>query len=898
MPPRLDSSGDPLPPDALARFGTTRLLHPAGLRIILPVGPRTVAAGGEGGIRLFDAETGRLERALTHPSLGDIGWMAADVLGRSLAWTSDARAGVVDVVRARPRWSVHVAQATRVTISEDGAVVAVTAADAVHLFDGAAGRAGRVVRGVDPSAESAELCREGRVLAVLKETGAARLFDTATGRLIERTKPPKVSGPSRSTMAPNASVVAVLQREEIVLARTVDGAIVRRLRFDSPGSVPYGAFTPDGRRLLTARQAPPELHVWDVDSGALRARVSAPLADGLGGSLEFGLLVAARGNSMLDVVELPDARTLDGAAHAGVPCAVAVAAEGRLTAAGGSDGVVRVVAHGRGAHGAAPDERRFAGHCGPVLAVAVSPRGDVVVSGGEDGTVRAWRLTSEGPGTTLLAGGPPVTALAISARGRVAAGDAEGRIRLWPDAAETEAVVAAGATGQPVEALAFSPTGDALTSADGAAGVRRLVVEVRLEPAVLAGAAAGARSVAERAEGAPIAGTSSGAILRLGAEEAEPLDTTADGGDVRLAARLTSGEDVVSISGWGGRLRVAVPGTPTPVLELFLDECPVTAAAVAPGGGAVAWGGVGAVRVWRPRPLYRRPRDAGHDGGVACLRLSADGARAWSGGEDASIRSWDAETGRQRYAVPTGRAPAALALSPGGRRLAWSTRHHDGPAAHLLDASTGREEPPIALADAGHAVLEWLSDSRLLVGTERGHVHLWDVAADREVWRWTRGAGITALAVDAARARIAVGSGEGAVWLLDASSGGTLHALRAADEQEIIALHFLGGARDELLVVEPRSIGAWRATGESRLLVRDADPPIVSGAASANGAVVACGSASGAIEARRTDGTGEPARLLGHCNAVSALSLSADGRRLASASVDGTCLVWDVGGLF
>src|ERR1700722_9691711 len=64
--PKLDAYGDPLPPGAYARFGTTRLRHDAWAVAFLD--DKTIVSVGES-IRFWDAATGRLIRQHEHEKL-------------------------------------------------------------------------------------------------------------------------------------------------------------------------------------------------------------------------------------------------------------------------------------------------------------------------------------------------------------------------------------------------------------------------------------------------------------------------------------------------------------------------------------------------------------------------------------------------------------------------------------------------------------------------------------------------------------------------------------------------------------------------------------------------------------------------------------------------------------
>jgi transcriptional regulator with XRE-family HTH domain len=151
-----------------------------------------------------------------------------------------------------------------------------------------------------------------------------------------------------------------------------------------------------------------------------------------------GALLAA-GSDRVWLWSVADRTPLVGLpAHGSLVWALALTADGRLTASGGGDGTVCLWETKTGRSLAT-----LRGHTAEVWCVALSADGQLLASGGADGTVRLWSLADvfDRP-DTLLATGRQLASLeghagtvfrvSLSADGRlVASGGGDGTARLW-----------------------------------------------------------------------------------------------------------------------------------------------------------------------------------------------------------------------------------------------------------------------------------------------------------------------------------------------------------------------------------------------------------------------------------------------------------------------------------
>ena len=68
QPERVDALGDPLPPGALLRMGSTRLRHPGSATSVVYVGDLLASSGRDGVIRFWDRATGKVTRSSAGPT--------------------------------------------------------------------------------------------------------------------------------------------------------------------------------------------------------------------------------------------------------------------------------------------------------------------------------------------------------------------------------------------------------------------------------------------------------------------------------------------------------------------------------------------------------------------------------------------------------------------------------------------------------------------------------------------------------------------------------------------------------------------------------------------------------------------------------------------------------------
>ncbi len=150
--------------------------------------------------------------------------------------------------------------------------------------------------------------------------------------------------------------------------------------------------------------------------------------------------------------------------HRGPIVGLAVSPDGLTLASASWDTSVRLWSIHSGA------ERKLEGHSQNVNGVAFAPDGKSLISVGYDLTLRIWPLPDGPPEVITLPS--PLNAVAVAADGEIAAGGADGWVRLLTVAGKRAAEVQAGPT--PIVGLALSPDG-AFIAAAGIGGAVSII---------------------------------------------------------------------------------------------------------------------------------------------------------------------------------------------------------------------------------------------------------------------------------------------------------------------------------------------------------------------------------------------------------------------------------------
>jgi WD40 repeat protein/serine/threonine protein kinase len=660
--------------------------------------------------------------------------------------------------------------------------------------------------------------------------------------------------------------------------------------------VDHAAFSPDGRRVVTACRDH-TARVWDAGTGAA---VCPPLRHG---DIVLKAAFSPDGRRVVTGSHDRTARVWDANTGQAVSPAlphhssvedVSFSPDGRWVVTASTDGTAQVWDAVTGQ----PRTREPLKHGGWLHSVSFSPDGRRVVTASHGGTARVWDAATSQPTGQPMSHGAPVISAAFSPDGRrvVTASD-DGTARLWD-----------AATGQ--------PTGVALEHGDR-------VIRAEFSP-----------------DGRYVSTCSFDTTARVwDATTGRPVSAPMKHrNSVRSASFSPDGRYVLTRSN-DHTARVWEAATGDPVTPPLRHNWIVTSASFSPDGRQVVTASADwTVRLWEVAGRGDAPLSVRHDQEVGYVAFSPDGRLLLTASADGTARVWDAVTGRPVTGPLRHDRPVRhTCFSADGRRVVTASDDH---TARVWDAATGREL--ISLGHA-HGVIQATfspEGDRVLTAIAAGTAQVWDVRTGARLGE-PMGHPVRLFSAvfspDGRRVVTAGGDNTARVW--DAATGAPLTrpmehkgAVEAAafspDGRRVITastdytariwdaetgaaltdpLRHGGGVATASFSPDGRQVVTGSRQGTARVWDATTGAPVtpllrhgmglIRVAFSPDGRRV--GTAGGGdYAARLWDATtgeslGPPLRHHGWANHV---AFSPDGRRLATACHDGTARVWDLTG--
>jgi WD40 repeat protein len=624
-------------------------------------------------------------------------------------------------------------------------------------------------------------------------------------------------------------------------------ALVRALPADNQWA--FGCAIDAAGSLAASVGADGVVKLWDLGRGELRFELPQPhgIATGCAVSPDGTLVCATSADGTARIWDTEDGTeraTLQG--HRDSANACALGPDGRLLVSVGSDGTLRFWNTETAVQTAV-----LTAHDGVVSACAVSPDGSLVVSAGRDGAVKVWDAATARLQVSWL-GQYPVLACAAGPAGTVAAGYADGTLRLWDVAGGSERARIGAHDGE-TKGCAVSADGTLLVSAGGDATVKLWDATDASLLATLSGHTMDVEACALSRDGSVLISAGGDGALRVwdptvaglrpgvgghralvwGCEFTRRGDLAASGGedgtlalwDVRSgAARATAGTEpaapikdcaitpddrlVVTARDDGEVALFELPsGQETAALSGHVGA--VNACAAFPDAGFIMSAGRdGTCRIWDAGACAEVALLSGHTDQVWHCAVSPDESFVVSASHDGTLRLWQAGSWTTR-GVLTGHHGQVwhCAISPDATLVASAGSDH---TARLWSATSGQ---PLHILHGHHGAVTrcaFTPDGHRLVTASIDHsIGVWDVRSGRHLSTLEgHAAPVWAFGLSPSGRFLVSGGHDGTVVVWDLTVGSALAAIPVQARVWCVTLHprdpifACGGAGGLLHLVE------------------------------------------------------------------------------------------------
>jgi WD40 repeat protein len=498
------------------------------------------------------------------------------------------------------------------------------------------------------------------------------------------------------------------------------------------------ALTEDGR--VVSGSADATLRVWDLESGRELAVLS-----GHQGSvsvvlvIDEGRAISAAWDSTLRLWDLKSPRELGVLADGADPRSIAVTPDEHVVFGFGDDLSVTNLASGR-------QVALLPGDTKAVTAIALTADGRVV-SGSRGRRLLVGDLEGRREVVVLEGHQGPVTAVSVTGDGRAVSASEDRTLRVWDIESGRELAVLGGHDGE-VTAIALTSDGRAVSAAwDGTLRVWDL--EIAHGVAASVGHTDLITDLALTGDGRAVSASYDRTIRIWDLESGRELGVIADLVD---PSPLLGGVETIALTGDGRALSASTDAVPRENSHVYhedrlhvwdLDSC--RELAVHPGyrGQAVALTDDGralsasedhTLRLWDLASGAEVAVLPGHTGEIYAVVLISDG-RAVSAASDGTVRLWDIENARE-IALLTGQEGNPVAFTDDGRVIfAWpdtTLRVWDLVGGRELAVLAGHERP-VGFATPGPGYVLLTDDGRAVSVSSDRTLRVWDLERGREI---------------------------------------------------------------------------------------------------------------------------------------------------------------------
>lgn len=665
--------------------------------------------------------------------------------------------------------------------------------------------------------------------------------------------------PAWEFRAPDNEAVVQLKRisaEQGLVLLPASGTRLHRLQWDgtlagsagSPGGALRSVEVASSGKMLLSTADNGQIHQFNADLSALRSLPAVPGLTSARWDREGRLLLVCQNQPWVQVRSAETGRVQEQ-----IPASVPVQSADWLAA--DQTQVLGVSGANEGQLLQRSLLRIWELPAGAVT-LAMSPDQQHLYAADVGGQVHQWNL-GNGEQVRVLSAGQPVTELSVSGNGQVlAAGCADGLVRLWK--ADGNALPSCQpATGVRSVTLNADGTKVAAGGADGLVRVWETATGLLLESFAEHVAAQGVAAVRFLADNVSLISAGGDGTLRL-QKLAAVRAVALQSGAIRSLASLNNAASLLVVRENG--TLVQLNSTTAAEERVFAAvESPFTAVAVRVDQQRLATGTEqGQVQLWNPNDGTKPLQSLVLEGAVSQLQWSADNRRlAIAAGNNVTICG-----------------PTPAGVQPPVELTIWQRIECEAPVQRLAFSADGR---------------------RLLTALANGRVDEWACASPEPRRQFQHGGAVYGLAVNASGSLVVSCSADQTVRVWDNATGQQRFSLTGHQG----AVHAVTLSADEAFAVSSGADGTlrlWDVPGGRQLKqVISYEQTMYSVALHPAGTLLAAAGADRKVHLVDVGSGAEVRTLSGHTDYVHSVAFSPDGNRVLSFGYAGQLKVWNTG---
>ncbi len=766
----------------------------------------------------------------------------------------DVKGGIV-----RHTLNGHSSSVTSVEFSRDGQHLATASLDkTVKLWNVETGQLIKSFEGHTLGVNGVSFSKDGSTLASAGSDRTIKLWDILTGKL-------KTSFQAHDAQvwdveySPDGMTLASCGSAQAIKLWNADTYKLKRTLLDHNDQVLSVNFSPDGT-ILASGSYDRTVKLWQVESGKLQR------------------IIPAHNDRVYKVAFSPDGNE------------IASASDDRTVKLWNVSNGVLV--------------NRLQGHSGGVRTVAWNPDGRTLATAGDDhrGGVKLWDKSGIAQNTTLLGHTRQVYSVAFSPVGQVFASASEDKsIRVW-DINTGKQIALLRINSGHIRAIAFSPDGEHLVSADNTDNAVKLwdLTTAKVEK-IFKGHTGPVHSITFSTDGRTIASSGLEVILW-------------DVASGKATKKIHWGSQALAYSNDGGTLAFATTDPGRPWIEIWdikkgqlvqsLNSTHVSlimSLAFSPDGKFVATGSADKkIELWDIATGRSLKMLTGHANYVSSLVFSPDSKTLFSGSGDRTIKLWDITSGELKSTLQ-GHSDHVLsiAVSPDGKTLVsgsadksvrlWQAASEND----VLTQERAKDNKSIPFAVA------FSPDGKTLaIGRKNGKIKFWDIDSRKiRLAIVAHTDQVTSLRYSSNGQLIASTSKDSTVRVWDSRNGDLLNTFRG---------HYRPANNVLFTSRSKRLVSGGAGSLDKRLLLWDVltgdllgsfqghDQNVIPLAIFPDGKSLVSGSFDTTVRLWDIDTFKQRTVFTGHTDKVIGVDVSPDGSTVASVSSDRTVRLWDV----